>query len=335
MAKKWNINAILSHDNSTFDYKFDITYNGQTHTLFSGDTFKKRLLYTYTSWCLFSPGYYDPVTDSYINTVNDINDAITMMHYLFTEWVQNREHAFTKMYAALVAEYNPLWNVDGVEGLITKTTHTGTNTNAKSGTDTVAGSGTDTVAGSGTDTVASSGTDTDTLSGIDTFDHDVTKDETTRTGNETNADTGTDTTRRSVATFDSNDDAVPYNAEGVTHGKTTTTTYNNVKDARTVDAQDKTTYGKVDTVAYGKTDTTTYGKTDTTTYGKTDTTTYNSSNTETRNLIDEYLELKIRQGNIGLTKSTELVESEMRLRKDWDNLINEWIKDFIESYCIL
>ena len=319
MAKKWNINAILSHDNTTFDYKFDITYNGQTHTLFNSDTFKKRLLYTYTSWCLFSPGFYDPVTDTYINTVDDINDAINLLHNLFTEWVQNRQHAFSKMYAALVAEYNPLWNVDGVEGLITKTTHTGTNTNAKSGTDTVAGSG--------TDTVASSGTDTDTLSGIDTFDHDVTKDETTRTGNETNADSGTDTTRRSVATFDSNDDAVPYNAEGVTHGKTTTTTYNNVKDARIVDAQDKTTYGKVDTVAYGKTDTTTYGKTDTTTY--------NSSNTETRNLIDEYLELKIRQGNIGLTKSTELVESEMRLRKDWDNMVNEWIKDFIESYCIL
>ena len=319
MAKKWNINAILSNDNSTFDYKFDITYNGQTHTLFNTYTFKKKLLYTYTSWCLFSPGFYDPVTDTYINTVEDINDAILLLHDLFTEWVQNRQHAFSKMYAALVAEYNPLWNVDGVEGLITKTTHTGTNTNAKSGTDTVAGSG--------TDTVASSGTDTDTLSGIDTFDHDVTKDETTRTGNETNADTGTDTTRRSVATFDSNDDAVPYNAEGVTHGKTTTTTYNNVKDARIVDAQDKTTYGKVDTVAYGKTDTTTYGKTDTTTY--------NSSNTETRNLVDEYLEMKIRQGNIGLTKSTELVESEMRLRKDWDNMLNEWIKDFIESYCIL
>ena len=319
MAKKWNINAILSHDNSNFDYKFDITYNGQTHTLFNSDTFKKRLLYTYTSWCLFSPGYYDASTDSYINTVNDINDAINLLHDLFTEWVQNRQHAFSKMYAALVAEYNPLWNVDGVEGLMTKTTHTGTSANAHTGKDTMQASG--------NDTVSNTGTDTDTLSGTDTIDHDLTKDENTRTGSEANARTGNDTDTRQVATFDSGGNLNPESSNRTDYLSTDTKTYNNVKDSRTVDETNKTTYGKVDTFVHGKIETTAHGKKDETTY--------NSTNTETRNLIDEYLELKIRQGNIGLTKSTELVESEMRLRRDWDNMINEWIKDFISSYCIL
>lgn len=319
MAKKWNINAILSHDNTTFDYKFDITYNGQTHTLFNSDTFKKRLLYTYTSWCLFSPGYYDPVTDSYINTVEDINDAINLLHDLFTEWVQNRQHAFSKMYAALLAEYNPLWNVDGVEGLMTKTTHTGTASNAHTGKDTVQASG--------NDTVSNTGTDTDTLSGTDTIDHDVTKDENTRTGSEANARTGNDTDTRQVATFDSGGVLSPESSNRTDYASTDTKTYTNVKDSREVDEQHTTTYGKVDTFVHGKIETTAHGKKDETSY--------NSTNTETRNLVDEYLELKIRQGNIGLTKSTELVESEMRLRRDWDNLVNEWIKDFISSYCIL
>ena len=319
MAKKWNINAILSHDNSNFDYKFDITYNGQTHTLFNSDTFKKRLLYTYTSWCLFSPGFYDPVTDSYINTVDDINDAINLLHDLFTEWVQNRQHAFSRMYAALVAEYNPLWNVDGVEGLMTKTTHTGTSANAHTGKDTMQASG--------NDTVSNTGTDTDTLSGTDTIDHDVTKDENTRTGSEANARTGNDTDTRQVATFDSGGVLAPESSNRTDYASTDTKTYTNVKDSREVDEQHTTTYGKVDTFVHGKIETTAHGKKDETTY--------NSTNTETRNLVDEYLELKIRQGNIGLTKSTELVESEMRLRRDWDNMINEWIKDFISSYCIL
>ena len=319
MAKKWNINAILSHDNSNFDYKFDITYNGQTHTLFNSDTFKKRLLYTYTSWCLFSPGYYDASTDSYINTVEDINDAINLLHDLFTEWVQNRQHAFSKMYAALVAEYNPLWNVDGVEGLMTKTTHTGTSANAHTGKDTMQASG--------NDTVSNTGTDTDTLSGTDTIDHDVTKDENTRTGSEANARTGNDTDTRQVATFDSGGVLSPESSNRTDYASTDTKTYTNVKDSREVDEQHKTTYGKVDTFVHGKIETTAHGKKDETTY--------NSTNTETRNLVDEYLELKIRQGNIGLTKSTELVESEMKLRRDWDNMVNEWIKDFISSYCIL
>lgn len=319
MSKKWNINALLMNDNSQFNYQFDITYEGTTHTLFNTDTFKKRCMFKYTSWCIFSPSFYDPVTDTYINQASNVNDAITLFHDMFTQWVQDRQHAFTKMYAALLAEYNPLWNVDGVEGLVTKTTH--------SGTDTMAKTGKDTVQASGNDTVSNTGTDTDTLSGTDTTHLDVTKDENTRTGSEALARTGNDTDTNSVATFDSNDNLNTESGTRTDYLSTDTTTYNNVKDSRLRNETDATTYGKVDTFVHGKIETTAHGKKDETTY--------NSTNTNTKNLVDDYLEMKIRQGNIGVTKSTDLIESEMKLRDAWDHLLDAFVADFIHSYCIL
>lgn len=318
MAKKWNINALLMNDNSEFNYQFDITIDGATETLFDTDTFKKRCMFKYTSWCIFSHSIYDPVTDTYINTASNINEAISLFHDMFTQWVQDRQHAFTKMYAALLAEYNPLWNVDGVEGLITKTTH--------SGTDTVAKTGTDTVQASGNDTVTNSGTDTDTLSGTDTTHLDVTKDENTRSGSEALARTGNDTDTDRVATFDSEGELLPSASKKTDYLSTDTTTYN-VKDSRLRNETDATTYGKVDTFVHGKVETTAHGKKDETRY--------NSTNTNTKNLIDDYLELKIRQGNIGVTKSTDLIESELKLRDAWDKLLDTFVADFIHSYCIL
>ena len=319
MTKKWNINALLMNDDSEFNYQFDITVDGATQTLFDTDTFKKRCMFNYTSWCIFSLSVYDPVTDTYINTASNINEAITLFHDMFTQWVLDRQHAFTKMYAGLLAEYNPLFNVDGVEGLITKTTH--------SGTDTVARTGSDTVEASGNDTVTNSGTDTDTLSGTDTVQHNVTKDENTRTGSESLARTGNDTDTNSVATFDSNDNLNPESGKRTDYLSTDTTTYNNVKDSRLLNESDTTTYGKVDTFRHGKVETTAHGKKDETKY--------NSTNTNTKNLVDDYLEMKIRQGNIGVTKSQELIESEMKLRDAWDHLLDTFVADFIHSYCIL
>ena len=307
------------NDNSQFNYQFDITYEGTTHTLFNTDTFKKRCMFKYTSWYIFSPSFYDPVTDTYINQASNVNDAINLFHDMFTQWVQDRQHAFTKMYAALLAEYNPLWNVDGVEGLITKTTH--------SGTDTMAKTGKDTVQASGNDTVSNTGTDTDTLSGTDTTHLDVTKDENTRTGSEALARTGNDTDTDAVATFDSGGNLFPSGSKRTDYLSTDTTTYNSVKDSRLRNETDATTYGKVDTFVHGKIETTAHGKKDETTY--------NSTNTNTKNLVDDYLEMKIRQGNIGVTKSTDLIESEMKLRDAWDKLLDTFVADFIHSYCIL
>lgn len=301
--KKWNINALMLNDDSTFDYDFKVNYEGQEVTLFNKTTLRDKWLYKYTSFCLSTPSFYDPGSESYIDTCPDINSAITMLHSLYTQWKADRGHSFAKTYAALLAEYNPLWNVDGVEGLIFKDSHTGTDTNAKSGKD----------------TVQASGSDTDTLSGSDTYDKDITKDETTRSGNETMAKTGNDTDTRQVATFDSAGVLSPESSNRTDYASTDPHTYNSVKDTRTLDAQDKTTYGKIDTLAYGRKDETTFGQT----------------NTETKNLTDEHIELKVRQGNIGVTKSTDLIESEILLRDKLDHLIDYFIADFIRAYCIL
>ena len=92
MSKKWNINALLMNDSSNFDYKFDITIDGATQTLFDTDTFKKRCMFKYTSWCIFSPSFYDPVTDTYINEASNINDAIgnRNLNDLINDLIENR-----------------------------------------------------------------------------------------------------------------------------------------------------------------------------------------------------------------------------------------------------
>lgn len=317
--KKWNIPAILYNDDSEFEYKFEVTSGEETVTLFSSNLFRERMLYKYTSFCLTSPSFYDPVSGEYMETCPDMNSAITMLHAIFTQWLTDREHAFTKMYEAMIAEFNPLWNVDGVEGTVTKETHTGTNVNAKNGKDTLQASG--------SDVDRLSGSDTSTLSGSDTTKHDITKDDIIRTGSEEVVKSGNDTDTTSVATFDSNNALNPERAVRTDYDSTDTTTYNSVKDAHTLDSQDRVTYGKSDQMVYGKVDTTNYGRKDETTY--------NSSNTETKNLVDEFLEMKIRQGNIGVTKSTDLIESQLELRDKWDHLVDYFIADFIRQYAIL
>lgn len=317
--KKWNIPAIIYNDDSEFEYKFEITSGEESITLFSSNMFTERILYKYTSFCLTAPSFFDPGSGEYIEVCPDISSAVNMLHAVFTQWLADREHAFTKMYEAMIAEFNPLWNVDGVEGTVTKETHTGTNVNAKNGKDTLQASG--------SDVDRLSGSDTSTLSGSDTTKHDITKDDIVRTGSEQVGKSGDDTDTTRVATFDSNNALNPERDVKTDYNSTEETTYNSVKDAHTLDSQDRVTYGKSDQMVYGKVDTTNYGRKDETTY--------NSSNTETKNLVDEFLEMKIRQGNIGVTKSTDLIESQLSLRDRWDHLIDYFIADFIRQYAIL
>ena len=79
---------------------------------------------------------------------------------------------------------------------------------------------------------------------------------------------------------------------------------------------------------YGKTDTTTYGKTDTMTYGKQDQMQYNSQNQETRDLLDEHIDLVIRQGNIGVTMSQQLLDAELAA---WDNEKTDFFKRVVRE----
>lgn len=236
----------------------------------------------------------------------------------FAIMLKSKQPQLDKLYAAVTADYNPIWNVDGVTGTVSQDTHTGTDTNAKTGNDATTASGNDVNRLSGSDINSLGGHDTHALSGTDTETYNLTKDDTTRTGSVGAVSGGSDVNSHGKFTFD---DQVNLKHEGVDsteYGKTETTTYNSLKDAHVANSTNATAYGKNDRIDYGKTDTTNYGKVDTTTYGKTDTTTYNSSNTETRNLLDEHVDMVIRQGNIGVVTSQSMVVEEQNLRTSFD-----------------
>lgn len=130
----------------------------------------------------------------------------------------------------------------------------------------------------GSDGTTRTGNETDTKAG---------KEASTRTGNETNAPTGSDTETTSNTTYD--DNTFRDREKKVTSpGVTSTVTYNSVKDEQSyTDRVDTHTYNSVQ-----------------------DETTYNTNDLDNRNLHDKEAITKRRYGNIGVTKSTELIRDE-------------------------
>lgn len=210
---------------------------------------------------------------------------------------------YKKIYAMSVAEYNPLFNVDGT----TIEVHSGTDTNTNSGTDRTALTGTDTLTHSGTDTASHSGYDTATktgteatartgsdtigLAGDDTVKSTGTDsvantgtDKKKNTGTLTSVDSHSDTITNKVSAFDSNS-GVDDTESTTDYGKSNTRTDNLVEEYenhKTVN----TTYGKQDKTTHNTTETTTYNSTETLTHNTTDRTDFNSSIATQRNTSD-------------------------------------------------
>ena len=139
--------------------------------------------------------------------------------------------------------------------------------------------GTDKHTKSGKDINIRSGNETDTKAG---------KETNIRSGSQTDTPTGSDTETTSNTTFDSA--AFMDREKKITEpGVTNTTTYNDVKD-------ESSFTNRVDTHTYNQVK---------------DEQNYNSADLEDRNLKDEEEIIKRRYGNIGVTKSSELVRDEM------------------------
>lgn len=206
--------------------------------------------------------------------------------------LKSKARLYDRMFNAYMADFNPLWNVDGVVGEIREVNHTGTDTNAKTGTDSLASS----TSGNSTRT----GNETDAYAGSQT---------NTKTGDETKTFEGADIEVTSRTTYDS----ANYNpVEKVERG------YKMAGQGGTeVDEKEENLhYGNVtDTLAFNnRLDTHTYNNVkDQISSSGTDTTTYNSTNTNTKALKDTDLFMQIRQGNIGVTKSSELLADAMEL----------------------
>lgn len=229
----------------------------------------------------------------------------------FAIFLKSKNYTYSKLYETTVLEYNPLYNVDGTEITDRSLIQGGNNEHKLSGSDTTSYSGEEINTLSGTDTTAYSGTEANTLSGTDTLAYSG-SEANAKSGYDSDVGTGGDTDTTSVTTFDSagtfHDTDKVYQAAGTTD----THNYNSTDTKSFTDREDSTTYGKTDTKSFeDREDSVTYGKTDTKSFDKReDSTTYGKTDTETRNLYDEeHTELR-RFGNIGVTKSTDLIDSQ-------------------------
>jgi len=268
---------------------------------------------------------------------------VAVAHYLGEQlnllYIQNNAK-YNKIYDTLIKyDYNPIWNVDGTEQNTITRTNTGTQSNQNIKT------------GSETDnrTLNYNGSELNTKSGNQTNVRSGSESDSSRleySGTEITAKDGNDTNVRSGSETNSN---VPNDVN--TFNDTSKHTYNDVTDRHSYNnvSDTKSFNNRVDTGA----NTTTYNNVaDTTTFNNvTDTKSFNNrsdtdnnthtfnsvtdSNTRTDNLNEEIVETRIRQGNIGVTKSQELVISEvdLRIKYDFISIVLSDIADYLLYMC--
>ena len=307
----YNICQMLLRDNSDFDYSFPVTLEDGTESiLFTSEEFKAIIMMQYTSFGLYSPSFYDSDQKKLISIIEDTDAAVEKLHELFTLWIKDRKSGISKMLDALRKNYNPIWNVDGVEGTIHQSTHTGTDTDKKTGTEKIVTEDNGDITNHGKTTTENTG-----------------KSSNTKTGNETNTPTGSDVVTKAITTYD---DDTFRNTERTTTDfedqRTDTHTYNSVKDSYEVDSQDplKETY-EIDENNPLKEHHDLDGKHDTT---------FDTTLQKTLDLKDEDLDMKIRQGNIGVTSTQSLIHQQIDLT-ELDDIISYAIHDFVHRYLII
>lgn len=230
----------------------------------------------------------------------------------------NKDRIYSRMFTAFLADYNPLWNVDGVTGRITESTHTGTDTDAHTGKDTLKDTGGHSNTKTGNQTLGYTGTEQTDYIG---------REATTQTGSET------DTHGGNITETDSN---VPYDSNSFldTHKKVTTPTDTNTKSFTNRKEELEYTGRHDDKSFTNRVDTTTYNNVkDQFSYdsgGEQHETSFASTLTKTLNLSDQDLELIIRQGNIGVTKSSELLLDTLAL---YDHYLMDFVR-YVVNDCI-
>ena len=314
--KIWNVSALLYNEDLTsnppsFDYSLNVQdVDGNTVNLWNPNGFYFLIISKFTSFCYLTPRFYDPESEQVVDLAQNTTEALDLFRATYSSWVASRQPAIEKLFQAFRANYNPIWNVDGVEGRIQQTTHTGTDTDKKTGD----------ITNKGKTTNTSSGKSTTTNKGSS-------KNE--KNGNETNEPIGTETATTAKTTFD---DSTFENTEKVTTefsaNRQDKHTYNQLSDEYTIDPNDplKEEY-EIDSQNPLKEE----YEVDALNPLKE---VYNTELQKTLNLSDQDLEMTIRQGNIGVTKSQDLVMSEKDVR-DMDDIINYAIYDFVHRNLVL
>lgn len=205
--------------------------------------------------------------------ISDFDAYVDMVKQTVENVIITNAEKYKKIYYAMTAQFNPLWNVDGTEITERELKQTGTNTRKKTGTDTTETTGEDSTETSGRDTVTNTGTDS-----------------TAQTGTDATAHSGSDTDTTQKTTFN---EGTFFDTDKVTHGKNSTdTTTHNTTDTTTHNTQTL----DVDT------------RTTETTKTDSSETTYNTQDLDTRNLNDTERIVLTRQGNIGVVSTVKLLE---------------------------
>lgn len=162
-----------------------------------------------------------------LNSTNDtIANISATIKYLTN--VLNR-YKYSKLYATLNFEYNPIWNVDGTE----ITEHLGTDTTSNVGSDTSTHTGTDTNTTTSTNTLTSSGSD----STNDTLHSDVTSNNVTKTNTQLKNSTNTNTSTAFSYGAGEITNTVDLSQKGklTLNGGFDSSDYDNIKSGGTVD----------------------------------------------------------------------------------------------------
>lgn len=226
-----------------------------------------------------------PIVYKFLNSDESENMRSRLANVIFTMYGDK----WDKLWNAFNIEYNPIENYSMIENetigetVDNSETHTGTSTVIMTGTDTETHTGTDTEIHTGTDTNARTGSENETHTGTDNITH---------SGN----------TENEISAFNSSD-YVDNSKDSI-----------NTSDNETRNLSDSKTYNNL-------TDTETVNLTDAIQYGKTETETRNMSDATTRNLSDSFdgqkdIERELtRSGNIGVTTSQQMLQSEIELRK--------------------
>ena len=324
-------------------YRFNSLTNS---TIFSNKQFIMKALRKYRSWLYVNTEYNTELTE-----IENINTAINLFRDDFINWHDENVYNFTKAFLALQTDYNPLENYNRYEeGKIIDELHKGTKTSTNVDTDVAMHKGSIQETNANISVAHHKGTkettgykntrshkeanynnslvtnvqDEDVRGASDNivkiedldsthFDKDVT--EGTATNNYTRIkDIDANTYDHNKTTASSNNNyTIIEDVDNNTfdHNKTTANASNNYVDVKDIDAN---TYDHNTTTANATSNYTTVQDIDENTF---------DNNVHTFDNYHVY-------GNIGVTTSQQMLESELNIRQR--NLISEFIDDFFKKY---
>ena len=247
--------------NITYRYRGLTPFQTNIITAYIYDHFKERVM-------------LDKYSDEFYkwNESTDFTIYVEMIKNSISQTLVSNREKYKKLYYSMIAEFNPLWNVDGTETTERELRQTGTIEDSKTGSETTERAGDVTTEKTGTETDRKTGTE-----------------DTATTGTDATAHTGTNSTLTANTTYDS------------------TTMYDKERTTDTLNTTDTTTHNTTDTLTHNTTDTLTHNTTDTTTHNTTDTLTHDTVNNNERDLLDTETIRVTRQGNIGVTTTTKLL----------------------------